>query len=84
MHPIQLQLEFEFVTLSVKTRIVRTSMHIEEKKLKIICEIAHATGKYLQGLMGSAISKESFKLTKTIYQPTCLAIESLKIFVTFP
>jgi len=49
------------VTLSVKTRIVHTRMHIEKKKqnLKIICEIMHATGKYLHGLMGPAISKEA-------------------------
>jgi len=39
------------VTLSSKTRTIRTSMHVEKKtpNLKIICEITHATGKYLQG-----------------------------------
>ena len=35
--------------------------HVKQN-LKIICEITHATGKYLQGLMGPAISKASFKL----------------------
>jgi len=61
-------------------------MHIEKKKrnLKIICEIMYATGKYLQRLMGPAISKGSFKSTKTIYHLTCLAMESLKIFASFP
>jgi len=34
----------------------------------------HATEKYLQGLMGPAISEGSFKLTKTIYHLTCLVI----------
>jgi len=74
----------------VKTRIVRTSMYIEknetEKKtrnLKIICEITHATEKYLQGLMGPAISEGSFKSTKTMYHLTRLAMESSKIFVLF-
>jgi len=33
-------------------------------KFKIICEIMHATGKHLQGLMRPAISKGSFKSTK--------------------
>jgi len=31
----------------------------KKQNLKIICEIMHATGKYLQGLMGPAISKGS-------------------------
>jgi len=35
----------------------------KKKKFKIICEITHTTGKYLQGLMGS---KGWFKSTKTI------------------
>jgi len=38
--------------------------------LKIISEIMIATGKYLQGLIGPAISKGSFKSTKTIYVPS--------------
>jgi len=60
-------------------------MHIEKKRnLKIICEITHATGKYLQGLMGPAISKGSLKSTKTIYHLTRLAMKSSKIFVSFP
>ena len=60
-------------------------MYIEKKKqnLKIICEITHATGKKLQGLMGPAISEGSFKSTKTIYHLTCLTMESSKIFVLF-
>ena len=41
--------------------------------LKIICEITHATGKYLQGLMGPAISERSFKSTKNIHHLTRLA-----------
>jgi len=37
-------------------------MHIENKRnLKVICEITHATGKFLQGLMGPVISEGSFK-----------------------
>ena len=69
------------VTLSVKTRIVHTSMYIEKKQnLK---EIMHATEKYLQGLMGPAISEGSFKSTKTIHHLTRLAMESSKIFVLF-
>ena len=71
-----------YVTISAKTGIVCTSMYIE-KKSKIICEITHATAKYLQGLMGPAISEESFKSTKTIYQLTRLAMENSKIFVSF-
>jgi len=60
-------------------------MYIGEKNqnIKIICEITHAIGKYLQGLMGPAISKGSFKSTKTIYHLTSLAMESLIIFVLF-
>ena len=42
----------------------------------------HATGKYLQGLMGLAISKGSFKSAKTIHHLTCLAMESSKIFAS--
>jgi len=68
---------FKYVTISVKTRIVHTSMYI---KKKIISEITHATGKYLQGLMGAAISEGSFKSTKTIHHLTCLAMESLFCF----
>jgi len=30
-----------------------------KQNLKIICEITHATGKYLQGFMGQAIGKEA-------------------------
>ena len=72
------------VTLSAKTRIVRTSMHIEKKRnLKIICEITHSTAKYLQGLMGPAISEESFKSTKTKYHLTRLAMKNSKIFISF-
>jgi len=56
-----------------ETHIIRTSMYIEKKRnLKIICEIMHATGKYLQGLMGPAISKGSFKSTKTMFHLTYL------------
>jgi len=40
-------------------------MYIEEKQnLKIICKIMHATGKYLQGLMRSAISKRKLQINK--------------------
>ena len=56
----------------------------KKRNLKIICEIMHTTEKYLQGLMGLAISKGKFKSTKTIHQLTCVAMESLKIFVSFP
>ena len=34
--------------------------HVYWQNLKIICEIMHATGKYLQGLMGPAISEGSY------------------------
>jgi len=44
----------------------------KKKEIKII-EITH-TGKYLQELMGSPISKGL----------TCLAMETSKIFVLFP
>jgi len=74
--PLQLfseHAQMVFVTISEKTRIVHTSLYT---KIKIICEITHATRKYLQGLMGPAISKGSFKSTKTIYYLTCLAMES--------
>ena len=46
--------------VSMKTRTVHTSTHIEKKKksnLKINCEIIHATGKCLQRLTGPAIRK---------------------------
>ena len=43
----------------------------------------HATGKYLQRLMGPAISDGSFKSTKTIYHLTRLAMESLKFLLHF-
>jgi len=61
-------------------------MHVEKNKqnLKIIYEITHAFKKCLLELMGPAISKGSFKSTKTIYHlTTCLAMESSKIFVSF-
>ena len=65
--------QITYVTIPVKTRIVRTSMHI-----------THATGKYLQGIMGPAISQGSFKSTKAIYHLSRLAVKSFKIFVSFP
>ena len=69
------------VTLSAKTHIVHTSMHIEKKRnLKIICEITHATGKYLQGLMGPA-KPEINKDYIPSYSP---GYEKFKIFVSFP
>jgi len=71
------------VTNSAKTGIVRTSEKKTKQNLKIICEIMHPSGKHLQGLMGPAISKGSFKSSKTIHHLTCLAMESLKIFVSF-
>jgi len=43
-------------------------------------KFTHDTGKYLQGLMGPAISKGNFKTAKTMYHFTFLAMESLKIF----
>jgi len=56
-------------------------MYTEKKpNLKIISEITHTTGQYLQGLMGPGISEGSFKLTKSINHITRLAMESLKIF----
>ena len=39
----------------------------KKRNLKIICEIMHATGKYLQRLIGPAISKRSFKSIKKLY-----------------
>ena len=56
------------------TCIVHTSKYIE---------IMHATGKYLQRLMGPAISKGSLKSTKTVYHLTHLAMETSNIFVLF-
>jgi len=47
------------VTISAKTHIVRTSVHIN---LKTISEITHATGKYLQGLMGPKEASNQQKL----------------------
>jgi len=38
----------------------------------------HATRKYLQRLMGPAISGGNFKLTKPMYHLTCLAKENFK------
>ena len=62
--------------------LVRTSMYIEKKRiLEIICEITHTIGKYLQGLMGQR--KLQIK-KKTRYHLTGLAMESSKIFVSFP
>ena len=74
------------MTISAKTRIVHANVQIAKKHeiKKIICGITQTTGKYLQGLMGPAISKGSFKSAKTIYHLTRLAMESLKIFVLFP
>jgi len=51
--------------------------------LEIISETMHATGKYLQGLMGPVISEESFKSTNTMHHLIRLAMESLKIFFSF-
>jgi len=45
----------------------------KKQNLKIISKITHATGKYLQRLMGPGISKESFKSIKTMhYLTACL------------
>ena len=41
-----------------------------KETLRIIYEILHATGKYLQGLMGPAISEGNFKSTKTMHTVT--------------
>ena len=41
----------------------------------------HTTGKYLQELMGPAISKGSFNSPKTIYH---LTRQNLKVLVSFP
>ena len=60
--------------LSENPRSSHKYVYWNKMKFKIIFEITHATGKYLQGLMGS---EGSFKSTKTIYHLTCLAIESL-------
>ena len=59
--------------------------HVYWKKTKfiIMCEITYATGKYLLGLMGPAMSEGSFKSTKTMYHLTHLAMESSKISVLF-
>jgi len=45
---------------------------------KMSCEIIRATGKYLEGLMGPAISEGSFKSTHHLIR---LAMESSKFFV---
>jgi len=45
----------------------------KKQNLKIICKTTHATGKYLQGLMGPAISEGSFKSTKKKLYTTLLA-----------
>jgi len=59
-------------------------MCIETKRnLKIMHAIMRATGKYLQVLMGPAISKETFKSTNTRNHLTHLAMESSKIFPSF-
>ena len=79
-------IDIYYVTISAKTQIVRTSMYIEKnpQNLKFICEITHVTGKYLQGLMGPAISTGSFKSAKIIYHLIHLVMKSSKIFVSFP
>ena len=53
-------------------------MYIKKKKKKKL-KITHATKKYLQGLMGPAISEGSFKSTQTMHHLTHLAMESSKI-----
>jgi len=75
-----------YVTVSAKTRIARTSMHIEKKRdLKIISEITHATGKYLPRA-GNQQRKLQINRKKTNYIQyylTRLAMESLKNVVSF-
>ena len=53
-----------------KPTLFNKHAYCKKKNLCIICKITHATGKYSQGLMGPAISEESFKSTKTIYYLT--------------
>ena len=74
----------KFFTKQNVNFLLSPTVDIEKTKFKIIGEIMHATGKYLQGLMRLAISKISFKSIKTIYYLTCLSIESSKIFVLLP
>ena len=50
--------------LSENPHSLHKHVYLKKTKFKIICEITHATGIYLQGLMGPAISKGSFKSTK--------------------
>ena len=71
------------VTISAKTRIICTIMYIGKKrKLKLSLKL-HSLLENLQGLMGPAISKGSFKSTNAIYYLTRLAMESSEIFVSF-
>ena len=71
--------EYQLVTISVKTCIVHTCMYIEKNKnLKnYLWNYASYFGKYLQGLMGPAISKGSFKSNKPCYSPGYGEFENL-------
>jgi len=64
------------VAVSVKTRIVHTSIHIEKKKiLKIIifAKLCIPQEKYA-GINGLVISEGSFKTPKAVYHLICLAM----------
>ena len=69
------------VTVSAKTRLVHTSMHIEN--LKIICKIMHATKKNMQVLIGPVFEEGILKSIQTIYHLIRLLMENLKLFVSF-
>jgi len=72
-----------------QTRLVMCYQASRDKSLPsqpqhLIVSLPYATGKYLLRLMGPAISKESFKSTKARHYLICLAMESSKIFASFP
>ena len=62
-----------YVTVSAKTRIARTSIHIKKRNLKIISEITHATGKYLPRAGNQQRKLQINRKKQTIYSTILLA-----------
>ena len=65
-----------YVTVSMKTHLVCTSLHIEKNKIGEIM-------RFTQVLIESLLRKGSVKSIKPIYHVICLLMRSLKIFVSF-
>ena len=70
-----------FVIVSVKTRLVRTSMHFEKNEILKIGEITHAKRKFYTSLIKPLLRERRLKSSQHIYHLIRLLMGSFKIFV---